>query len=505
MLVIGAGSAGIAFARRARQHLPKAKIILVDRNAFNSHVGGACVNRGCVPKKLFWTEAKHAMTLKDSSYMKYFDNISKNIPAIFNWTRFKTDLGKYLIELRARYIEGLKRDSIEMVAGEVIKVVCDEDEGVLVTIRQQSAKTIKCEHLVIATGSIPAIPASVPGAIDYGITSDNIFDDLESGPGESMAIIGSGYIAVEMSGILKALGTKVELFIRSPALLNAFDTMVQEEVTRVLGQKGIVIHPCTDVTEIVKKEQGFMVNVNTPKNEPGCGSSANQHLLYGPFDRIMWAIGRDGQVNFKHPLDLTPDQRFLATEDTNDQGVSLWRCLLKGTPLSRIHAIGDVTGKHMLTPHAIAVGRRLADDLYASKPIMSPLKVIPSVLFTDPPIGTCGMTEKDAVNKYGAIRVKVYQTRFKPLSIALHDDHFENDVIAESLLTCQYKLICLVCDEHAFNEQIIGIHIVGPGSDEALQGFAVAMQMGMTRGNLLSTCAIHPIVIEELLTIKERS
>ncbi len=318
------------------------------------------------------------------------------------------------------------------------------------------------EHLVIATGSRPMIPP-LPGA-QLGMTSDGFFA-LETQP-RNVAIIGGGYIGAELSGVLRALGSRVTVFARKDRVLKGFDPMISEVLTEAMQAQGIELRLPFQVAALEKTPRGLAV-----RSSDGEG--------VGGFDAVLWAVGR------------TPNTRALnlaaagvAVERNGIISVDAYQ----NTNVPSIYAIGDVTGGFPLTPVAIAAGRRLARRLFGGEPESRlDYENIPSVVFAHPPVGTVGLTEAQARERYGA-NVTIYQTRFTPMRYALSSHQ----------RTTAMKLVCAGPEE-----RVVGIHLIGDGVDEMLQGFAVAVKMGATKADLDGTVAIHPTSAEELVTLKE--
>lgn len=469
LVVIGGGSGGVATARRAAWH--GARVLLFDSPPLR--LGGTCVNAGCVPKKLFWAEAEQALALKrahpffkatDAPSLDGKGDINGREEATFKWEEFKEARTAYVRQLNDIYASNLERDGVSFKFGKVTLV-----QNCLLSDNEPHGG----RNILIASGSRPILPTNISG-FELGITSDDFFG-LDHQP-RNVAIVGSGYIAVELAGILNALGSDVSIFVRTPNILTHFDEMLQRVMAEHLTTNcGIRIHFDVSVTKVErrKKEQLLTLSLDDGSMEEG-------------FDCLIWAIGRAAIADFIYKPSLKrTDFGYLAVDEHQ-------QCLLEnGSPATGFYAVGDVTGDHMLTPVAIAAGRRLADRLFGPVKGNAPLvdhDCIPSVLFSHPPVGTIGLTEAEARKCY---TVNVYETSFVPLSQAL--------LPHGSATRCHYKLIC---DAASPNERVVGLHIFGEGSDEALQGFAVAMTCGAGKRDFERTIAIHPTASEELLTLK---
>jgi glutathione reductase (NADPH) len=314
---------------------------------------------------------------------------------------------------------------------------------------------------VIATGGVATIPA-LPGA-ELGITSDGFFS-LERRP-KRVAVVGSGYVACELAGAFQELGTQVELLIRKSYLLTSFDVMLGKSLMREMRTQGMMIHE--QVVPVRVREDSGLKTVTAADGREFAG-----------FDCVLWAIGRIANVS---GLDLSragvavDDRDFIITDG------------FQNTNVPGIYAIGDVTGRAALTPVAIAAGRRLSDRLFGGKTDRHlDYHMIPTVVFTHPPIATVGASEAQARAQYGDA-VKVYVADFTPMYHALTTRKTHTDM----------KLVCVGPEE-----RIVGCHIIGAGADEMLQGFAVAIRMGATKQDFDDTVAIHPTSSEELVTLR---
>lgn len=293
---------------------------------------------------------------------------------------------------------------------------------------------------------------------ELGITSDGFFE-LESLP-KKVAIIGGGYIGVELAGVLNALGSTVEIFQRAETLLESFDPMIQTALEKDYSNHGIVIHHNTQIDKVLSDK-----TLVTNQGE------------FSGFDTIIWAVGRDPMTRHLglENAGVTCDQRgFIPTDK------------FQVTNIDNIFALGDATGRTPLTPVAIAAGRRLSDRLYNNMTDRHlDYNNIATVVFSHPPIGTIGLTEAQANEQFD--QVKIYTSEFTPMADALLDHK----------TTTALKLVCVGDDE-----KVVGCHIMGHGADEILQGFAVAIKMGATKKQFDDTVAIHPSSAEELVTMR---
>ncbi|MGC1520949.1 MAG: FAD-dependent oxidoreductase, partial [Steroidobacteraceae bacterium] len=324
-----------------------------------------------------------------------------------------------------------------------------------------NGERLKARHIVIATGGTPTWP-KLPGA-ELGITSDGFFE-LPLRP-KRVAIAGSGYVACELAGAFHELGAQVEMFIRKDHLLMSFDAMLGKSLMREMQDQGIFIHRHF-VPSALREDAGIKTLTAADGRE------------FSGFDCLLWAVGRRAHVE---GLDLgkagvkLDDCSFIVTD------------AFQNTAVPGIYAIGDVTGRAALTPVAIAAGRRLSDRLFGGKADRRlEYSMIPTVVFTHPPIGTVGASEAEARAQHGDA-VKVYVADFTPMYHAMTARKTHTDM----------KLVCVGPEQ-----RIVGCHIIGTGADEMLQGFAVAIRMGATKSDFDDTVAIHPTSAEELVTMR---
>ena len=444
LLVIGGGSGGVAAANRAAMH--GAKVALFEKG----RMGGTCVNVGCVPKKLLWTAANLKHDLLDAAGWGFDVEVKSH-----SWRKLKEARDKYIKNLNGLYTRGLNGNGVTIIPTHARF----KDKKIV----EASGDSYTAPNIIIAVGGRPKTPL-IPGN-ELGIVSDDIFS-LQSVPA-SIAIIGGGYIAVEIAGVLRSLGSKVTIVIRKQKVLNNFDHLLSDMVMEQMSADGINIIKGSNVTSLQESQLKILVNLDVTKQTRS-------------FDSVMWAIGRQpntDQINIeKTGVKLKQNGDILTSEgyETNEKG---------------IFGIGDITGNFELTPVAIASGRRLSDRLFGGKSDnYLDYANIPSVVFSHPPIGTVGLTEKEAVDKFGSKQIKVYESKFTPMQYAFNARQPKSAM----------KLIV-----SGKEEKIVGIHLIGFGSDEMLQGFAVAIKMGATKKSFDDTVALHPTVAEELVTMKQ--
>lgn len=443
LIAIGAGSGGLSVAERAASYGAKCAVIEKGR------LGGTCVNVGCVPKKIMWFGAGLAHALDDAG--DYGFTVERKG---FDWA--------HLIQKRDSYINGINNWYKNYLADSNIQVINGFAKFIDAHTLDVDGKKITASRIVVTPGTRPVVP-EILGA-QHGISSDGFFE-LQQQP-QRVAIVGSGYIAVELACLLNGLGTEVSLYLRREHILRSFDSMLRETLLEQMLDDGVDIFPRTQLVEVRKEADGRLTLIDE-KNHHNEG-----------FDQLIWAIGREPNIagmQLEAAGIRTDDQGFIPTD------------LFQQTNVDNIFALGDVTGRTPLTPVAIAAARRLADRLYNNQTDRHlDYQNIPTVVFSHPPIGTVGLTEEEARTQHGDA-VKIYQTRFTAMY---------NSMTAHKVQTAM-KLVCI-----GPQEKVVGCHIIGPAADEMLQGFAVAVRMGATKKDFDDTVAIHPSSAEELVTMR---
>lgn len=443
-IVIGGGSGGIASANRAAMH--GVKVILFE----GKEVGGTCVNVGCVPKKVMWYGAQVAETLHRYAGEYGFDvTINK-----FDFATLKANRQAYIDRIHGSYERGFDSNGVERVY-EYARFVDPHTVEV-------AGERYTAPHILIATGGHALYP-NIPGS-EYGITSDGFFE-LDEVP-KRTAVIGAGYIAVEVAGVLNALGSDTHLFVRKDRPLRTFDKDIVDVLVDEMAKSGPTLHTHANATEVVKNADDSLTI-----------SFDNGETI--TVDCLIWAIGRAANTSGfgleKTGVKLTEKGTIYSDEFEN-------------TSVPRIYALGDVTGKLDLTPVAVKAGRQLSERLFNNK---ADAKLdytdVATVVFSHPVIGSVGLTEEKAVAKYGAENIKVYKSSFTPMYTALGDNRQPSTM----------KLVTLGEDE-----KIIGLHGIGYGVDEMIQGFSVAIKMGATKADFDNTVAIHPTGSEEFVTMR---
>ncbi|MGO1297495.1 MAG: glutathione-disulfide reductase [Vibrio sp.] len=444
-ICIGGGSGGIASANRAAMH--GAKVALIEAQ----DLGGTCVNVGCVPKKVMWHGAQvaEAMNLYAADY-----GFDVNVNG-FNWAKLVENRQAYIGRIHQSYDRVLGKNDINVIRG-FAKFVDEKTVEV-------NGEHYTADHILIAVGGRPTIPA-IPGA-EHGIDSNGFFE-LEEQP-KRVAVVGAGYIAVEIAGVLNAFGTETHLFCRKESPLRSFDPMVIDTLVEVMEAEGPTLHTHSVPKEVVKEADG----------------SVTLHLENGQsqnVDTLIWAIGRHpatDAINLSATGVATNDKGFIKVDE------------YQNTSVNGIYCVGDIMeGGIELTPIAVKSGRLLSERLFnGQKEAKLDYNLVPTVVFSHPPIGTIGLSEPEAIAEYGEDNVKVYTSSFTAMYTA----------VTQHRQPCRMKLVCAGADE-----KVVGLHGIGFTVDEMIQGFAVAMKMGATKADFDAVVAIHPTGSEEFVTMR---
>ena len=443
IIAIGGGSGGIATMNRAGEHGAKAAVIEEKK------LGGTCVNVGCVPKKIMWYGAQIAESFHH--YGPDYGFTSSDIQ--FDFAKLRQNREAYIDRARSSYDGSFKRNGVDLIEGRAHFV-----DSHTVSV---NGELIRAKHIVIATGARPSIP-TIPGA-ELGGSSDDVFA-WEQLP-ESVAILGAGYIAVELAGVLHALGVKTDLFVRRDRPLRTFDSYIVEGLVNEMEKTGLPLHTHKVPVKLEETEQGITIHF-----EDGSSHTASQ---------VIWATGRRPNVDGLEleKAGVTLNQRGFIQVDE-----------YQNTVVDGIYALGDVTGEKELTPVAIKAGRTLSERLFNGKTSAKmDYNTIPTVVFSHPAIGTVGLTEDQAIKEYGQDHIKVYKSSFASMYSAVTSHRQES----------RFKLITAGADE-----KVVGLHGLGYGVDEMIQGFAVAIKMGATKADFDATVAIHPTASEEFVTMR---
>ena len=444
IIAIGGGSGGSATMNRAAMHGAKAAVIE------GNIIGGTCVNVGCVPKKVMWYGAQVSETLKNYA-ADYGYTIGETS---FDFKTLRKNREAYIERSRQAFSNNFNRNGVDYIEGYARFV----DKNTV----EVNGEHIRAKHIVIATGSYAFVP-NVPGS-ELGGTSDDVFA-WEELP-ESVSIIGAGYIAVELAGVLHALGVKTDLFVRKGGPLRGFDQGIVEVLVEEMKKNGQPLHTHKVPQKLEKLDNGD-IQIHF---EDGTTHTSQ---------KVIWAVGRKAnvqQLNLEAAgVELT-ERGFIQVDE------------YQNTTIPGIYALGDVSGEKELTPVAIKAGRTLAERLFNGKTdAKMDYELIPTVVFSHPAIGSIGLTQEQAEAKYGTENIKVYQSTFAGMYSA---------ITVHRQMT-KLKLITL-----GEEEKVIGLHGIGEGIDEMIQGFAVAVKMGATKADFDATVAIHPTASEEFVTMR---
>lgn len=438
LIVLGAGSGGLAGALRAASH--GARVALLEPHL----LGGTCVNVGCVPKKAMWIAAESVRQVRRAAAL----GIDAGPPAL-DWAAFVARRQHYIEAIHAGYAARLKAAGVTVLP----------TRGRFVaprTIECADGARLTAPHVLIATGARPWVP-EIPGA-SLGGTSDTFFEWTSAPP--RVAIVGGGYIAVELAGVLQALGSMVTLYVRGERLLAGFDAELTDELQDAMRHAGCALRFGTAVEALSR--DGAAVRVHA------------QEGIAATHDAVLFATGREPAT---HGLGL--DQAGIATDARGHVVVDADQC----SACDGVHAVGDVTAGPALTPVAVAAARRLMDRVFGGLDAPFRPDPIPTVVFGHPPLGRVGMTEAEARDAHGD-DVQVLRARFRPMAEAL----------AGGEQRSLFKVVCAGADR-----RVLGLHLLGEGADEILQGFAVALRRGITLDDLRDTIALHPTSAEEIV------
>jgi glutathione reductase (NADPH) len=442
LFTIGAGSGGVAASRRAAAY--GARVAICE----GSRIGGTCVIRGCVPKKLLVYGAQFADHFEDA--------------AGYGWTVGETGFDwARLIEAKDREIDRLNKIYVGLLEKPGVRVV--EGYGRLVDAHtvQVGDRTFTAENVLIATGG-RAVPPAIPGA-EHCITSDEALD-LKALP-RRMVIVGGGYIALEFAGIFGALGVEVTLMVRGEAILTGFDQDVRQHLATELGRRGLRILTRTTIAAVERTASGFLVSTRE-------GTTVETDLVFA-------ATGRAPNTR-----DLGLEEAGVKLDPRGGVVVDEW----SRTSLANVYAVGDVTDKVALTPVAIAEGRALVETLFNRNPMKVAYQNIPTAVFSNPPVGTVGLTEGLAREFHG--EVDVYRTSFRPMKNTLSGRE-------------ERTMMKLVVDRAS--DRVLGCHMVGPDAPEIVQGLAIALNCGATKKQFDHTIGLHPSAAEEFVTMREKA
>lgn len=443
LVVLGGGSGGLATAIRAARH--GARAVILEPQA----IGGTCVNIGCVPKKIMWEAAQLASHLPRAHAL----GLEVPLQPAMDWGRLVAARQAHISRIHASYQRQFDGLDLPVLA-------C---RGQLLgggRVAAADGQVLQARHIVLATGAVPRLP-EFPGS--QWLQSSNDVFAWATQP-RRVAIIGGGYIAVELAGLLQALGSQVHLLVRGQGLLDGFDSELAQALVASMASQGVTLH--------------LGMQLEALEGQPGALQLAGRGLPDGVFDVVLAATGRRANV---HSLGLQEagvalDRKGFIQTDGNSLATSA----------AGIWAVGDVTGQPALTPLAVAQGRRLADALFGpgAGPAIN-TELVPSVVFSHPPLGKVGLDEATARTRFD--QVQVYRANFRSLEEGAGGGR-------------QRHLFKVVCAGE--QQRVVGIHLLGEGSDEMLQGFAVALQCGARWEDFQRTLPIHPTAAEEVVLAK---
>lgn len=441
LFVIGAGSGGVRAARVSASHGAKVAI------AEEYRVGGTCVIRGCVPKKMLVYGAHFAEDLEDAQNFGWTVGECR-----FDWQKLRDNVLSDVDRLNGLYRHTLENHDVEVIDQRAR--ISGDHEISLADGRKLSAK-----YILIATGARPYVP-QCPGH-EFGITSNEAFH-LDALP-KRILIAGAGYIANEFAGIFHQFGSDVTLINRTQTILRGYDQSLRDRLLSISMSKGIKFIFGAEFRGIEKTDDGCL-KVEMTEHDPV------------EVDCVMFATGRVPNTE-----DLGLEKAGVELDERGAVKVDEY----SKTSVSNIYAVGDVTDRVQLTPVAIREGQAFADTIFADRPTSVSYDCIPSAVFSHPPIAAVGMTEGEARNELGS--VKVYQSDFRPMK----------NVLAGREERGLYKMVC-----DAETERVVGLHMIGPDAPEILQGAAIAVKAGLTKADFDATTAIHPTMAEELVLMK---
>lgn len=443
LFVIGAGSGGVRAARIAAKHGAKVAV------AEEYRVGGTCVIRGCVPKKLLVYASKFAEEFEDAIG---FGWTSEKVT--FDWSTLIENKDKEIDRLNKAYIRNLEGAGAELILERA--VVLDRN-----TVQLASGRKITAKYILVATGATPFVPRHLPGH-ELAITSNEAFH-LEKLP-RRICIVGGGYIAVEFAGIFHGLGVETVLIYRGEKILRGFDEDLRDHLTAEMQKKGIEIRTQAHISRIEKSGEGVRVTL-----EDGAAFGAGH---------VMFATGRIPNVAGlgleNAGVHVTPHYAVKVDEYSR-------------TTADNIYAVGDVTNRVNLTPVAIREGHAFADTVFGGKDIKVDHKLIPTAVFSQPEIGTVGLTESQAREAHA--KVDIYKSSFRPMKHTLSGRD-------------ERMMMKLVVDGET--DRVLGCHICGPDAGEMAQLLGISLRLGAKKSDFDATMAVHPTASEELVTMRDK-
>lgn len=440
LFVIGAGSGGVRAARMSAGHGAKVAV------AEEYRVGGTCVIRGCVPKKLFVYASHFAEEFEDAAGFGWTVADAK-----FDWPTLVKNKDVEIDRLNGIYIKNLEASGVEILQGRAI--VKDANTVTL------DGHDITAKYILVAVGGTPFMP-QIEG-IEHAISSNEAFH-IEVLP-QNIIVVGGGYIAVEFAGIFNGLGVDTTLVYRGPQILRGFDNEVRDHLAAEMAVKGVTIRTESDIAAIAKTDNGYTVTYQD-------GSMQDTGLVMYATGRVPMTNGL-GLENAGVELGAKGEIKVDAYSKTN---------------IDSIYAVGDVTARAELTPVAIREGAAFAETVFNDNSLAVDHSIIPTAVFSQPPIGTVGLGEEAA--REAGHEIDVYGASFRPMKNTLSGNP-------------EKTLMKLIVDKA--DDKVLGLHIVGPDSGEMIQAFGVAITMGATKAQFDATIAVHPTAAEELVTFKQ--
>jgi len=443
LFVIGAGSGGVRAARIAATH--GAKVMIAEEY----RIGGTCVIRGCIPKKLLVYASRFAHEFAEAAGFGWTVP-----PAVFDWPTLIANKDKEIARLESVYRSNLEKAGVEIVKSRAVI-----EDATTIRLLASGAR-VRCGHILVATGAAPFAGHPIPG-FEHAISSNEAFH-LPALPGD-IVIQGGGYVAVEFACIFAGLGSRVKLVYRGENILRGFDDDVRSHLRSEIEMRGIEVIVGQVVTAIDKHEARYTAMLTGGRKIDA--------------DRVMFAVGRKPNI-----ANLGIEPAGIKTAPLGGIAVDAY----SRTSVPNIYAIGDVTNRVNLTPVAIREGHAFADTVFGGRPTIVDHTNVPTAVFSEPEIGAVGLTEAQARERLA--RVDIYRSTFRPLKATLSGRHSR-------------VLMKLVVD--AATDRVMGVHVVGEGASEMIQLISVAVKMGATKADLDATLAVHPTAAEELVTMRQ--
>jgi glutathione reductase (NADPH) len=444
LFVIGAGSGGVRAARVSGAY--GARVMIAEEY----RIGGTCVIRGCVPKKILVYASRFADEFEDAAAFGWTLAEPK-----FDWAHLIANKDREIARLEAAYVATLERNKVDIARTRAVIVDAH-------TIQLGDGKRVRADKILVATGGAPSMGAKISG-LEHVVSSNEAFH-LDKLP-EHILIQGGGYIAVEFACIFSGLGSEVTLVYRRDNILRGFDDDIRAHLRAEMEKTGVRIITQQTVAAVEKVERGYCVEL-----------SDNQTIVV---DKVMFATGRNPNIQ---RLGL----ENVGVKIADNGGIAVDE--FSRTNVENIYAVGDVTNRVNLTPVAIREGHAFADTVFGNKPTRVDHTNVPTAVFSSPELGTIGLTEAQAVKQLGV--VDIYKTSFRPMKFGMAGRDSR-------------MFMKLVVD--GSNDRVVGCHIAGPDAGEMIQLIGVAVKMGATKADFDATMAVHPTMAEEIVTLREKA